>query len=279
MKKLCGSYFAVLRPLLILGWLTGLVACSAPPNEQELVARVGNADLSLSQLEDRLPPGDDPTGEAASTVVEGWVKEELLYQEALKRKLEQAPHIRTLLEQAQRDILVAELLNSEFEDKELEITEDAVLSYFEEHRAEFVLTRPRVRARHVLLAAQRDARTVRQALVKGDSFETVAEQYSQDQETKLLGGDLGYFNEADDPILWEACQDLPLNTFSKARKTQYGYHIIQVLERQEAGILRELDGLVRDQIVENLVRLEHRRRLEGLIMRLKGQGEWTIFER
>jgi parvulin-like peptidyl-prolyl isomerase len=279
MKKLRGNGPVFLRRLLIIGWFTALSGCDTPPNEQELVAQVGDAALSLSQLEDRLSPGDDPTNEAANAMVEGWVKEELLFQEAKGRNLDQAPHIRALLEQARRDILVAELLNSEFEDKELEITEDAVLGYFDAHRAEFVLTQPRVRARHVLLASQRDARTVRQALVKGDSFETVAEQYSQDQETKLVGGDLGYFSEFNDPILWEACLDLPLNTFSKARQTQYGYHIIQVLERQEAGTLRELDGQVRDQIVENLVRLEHRRRLDELVTRLKGQGEWTIFER
>jgi hypothetical protein len=275
MKSLYNNRTAI----LFGGWLSMLIACSAPPNEQELVAQVGDTTLSLSQLEDRLPPGDDPNSEAASITVEKWLKEELLYQEALKRKLDNASHIRALLEQAKRDMLVAELLNSEFENKEIEITEDAVLSYFEEHRAEFVLTQPRLRARHILLSAQRDAHTVRQALVKGDSFESVAEQYSQDQETKLLGGDLGYFSELDDPILWEACQKLPLNTFSKARQTQYGYHIIQVLERQEAGNLRELDGQVHDQIIENLVRLEHRRRLDELILRLKSQGEWAIFDR
>ncbi len=76
-------------------------------------------------------------------------------------------------------------------------------------------------------------------------------------------------------MLWEACQNLALETISKPVETEHGYHIIRVLSRKEAGTVKELES-VRSQIVEALVMDDYRKRLEELTLRLKSQSSWHI---
>ena len=51
---------------------------------------------------------------ASREFVESWVRQELLYQEALSRQLDENARILDLIEQTRRDLLVAALLEREF---------------------------------------------------------------------------------------------------------------------------------------------------------------------
>ena len=244
------------------------------------MARVEEATLTTADLENLLPAelgvGQGPAERAQ--FVEQWVEQQLLYREALDRNLDQNPRTQQLLEQARRDLLVAALLNAEFEGQDTQVSEASIQQYYAENREQFRRTRPEIRALHILLATEADAIAKRQALRSGTSFEELARLHSLDQEPKVRGGDLGYFSADDNPPLWEACRGLPFKTLSEPIQTQYGYHLIQVLDRQEAGTTKELDQ-VRPQIVDSLVRQDYKQRLAELINRLKSSRKWTIDDR
>lgn len=262
-----------------LGWILALLvaSCGTPPERDSVVAQVGDAVLTEADLAAQVSSGlEGPQAEVErERFVENWLREELLYQEALAQELDQKAVIQGLLEETRRSLLVASLLDAEFNDRDVQIPETAVQQYYDQHRDEFLLLQPEVRARHILVATLRDANARRQNLLQGESFEDVALEYSRDQDSRTDGGDLGYFSEEDDPILWKECQQLSLNRISKPRRTESGYHLIQVLDRKEAGAPREL-AEVRAQIVETLVHQEHRSRLDELIERLKSGAEWTV---
>ena len=76
-------------------------------------------------------------------------------------------------------------------------------------------------------------------------------------------------------MLWAACQDLPLKRISDPIYTEYGYHLIQILERCEAGTVRDLTQ-VRSQIVEALVIEHHQSQLDQLVAKLKNSTDWAI---
>ena len=265
-----------LRFVLLLAGL-GAVACDESEDRGAIAARVGDAVLPIADVEALLPSGLD--AEAATSArrrsIAGWVNEELFYQEAIARKLDENPHLRKLLRQSHRSLLIAHLLDSEFDGAEIEVAETAIQEYYDGHHDEFLLLHPQVHARHILLATRRDANAKRQALNRGVAFAEVALEHSRDQESKYGGGDLGYFTSDDDPLLWEACEDLDLNSLSKPIRTEYGYHIFQVLDRRDAGSMRELDQ-VRSQIIEKLVRSEHQRRLDEFVNRLKETAVWEV---
>lgn len=257
-----------------------LAACSTAPGEEGVVARVEEVALTAVDLESHLP-AELGMGQGAADkaqFVERWVEEQLLYQEALSRRLDQQLRIQQLLEQARRDLLVAALLNAEFEGQDTQVSEATIQEYYAENREDFRRHKPEIRALHILLATQADALAKRQALRNGASFEELARLHSLDQETKGRGGDLGYFSADDNPTLWDACRGLPLKRVPEPIQTSHGYHLVQVLDRQEAGTTKELDQ-VRPQIINALVRQDYQQRLAELITNLKSSKKWSIDER
>ena len=197
---------------LLLCCCAGLLAsCSADQEGEGVVARVEETVLTTADLENLLPAelgvGQGPAEKAQ--FVERWVEEQLLYQEALDRRLDQQPRTQQLLEQARRDLLVSALLSAEFEGQDTQVSEATIQQYYAENREEFRRLKPELRALHILLATEADAIAKRQALRNGASFEELARLHSLDQETKVRGGDLGYFSADGNRTLWEACRGLP----------------------------------------------------------------------
>lgn len=73
-----------------------------------------------------------------------------------------------------------------------------------------------------------------QQLKSGKDFATAAKEYSVDVSTASKGGDLGWVNQGElVPPFEKVMNELPLNTVSRPVKTQFGWHMIQVLERKE----------------------------------------------
>lgn len=255
-----------------------LAACAPEEDESPLVARVGDAVLTRADLEDQVTDALDPEVTLASrrAFVDEWVRELLLYQEAESAGLSQSARLQGLIEQARRDLLVAAYLNQEFEDQEVEVTEEDIDNYYYLHAEDFARAEAEVRLQQILLQSRRDANALHRKLVAGSlSFDEAARQHSLDTASNLAGGDLGHFSIEDDPLLWEISQDLTLNRISKPISSERGYHIVRVLDRKEPGTTKEVEQ-VRDAIVEALVREAHQQRLDELISRLKEKRSWQI---
>ena len=70
---------------------------------------------------------------------------------------------------------------------------------------------------------------------KGANFEELAKKFSEDDATKPKGGDLGWIVEGQTvPEFQQTAFSLPKGSISDLVKTQYGFHIIKVLDRETA---------------------------------------------
>ncbi len=111
---------------------------------------------------------------------------------------------------------------------------------------------PEVRARHILIrvapdapedevqSAYQKALRVREQLLQGADFADLAEQYSDDPGSKLRGGDLGWFGYGRMvPEFTQAAFSLDVNEISEPVRTQFGFHIIQVLEKRTTDDLKQ----------------------------------------
>jgi peptidyl-prolyl cis-trans isomerase SurA len=97
-------------------------------------------------------------------------------------------------------------------------------------------------ARHILirtndLVSDDDAKArleqLQQRLEGGDDFAALARAHSDDAVSAAKGGDLGWINPGDlDPQFEEVMTGLAPSTFSAPFRTQFGWHLVQVLERR-----------------------------------------------
>lgn len=85
------------------------------------------------------------------------------------------------------------------------------------------------------LEAYEKAMEIRQRVLKGESFESVAKGSSDDPSVKNNGGDLGYFTVFQMIYPFEnAAYNLEIGKISKPVRTRFGYHIVQVTDKRKA---------------------------------------------
>jgi peptidyl-prolyl cis-trans isomerase D len=135
--------------------------------------------------------------------------------------------------------------------------EDIQRSY-EDNKQQYS-TPEQVRASHILLKTEgKDDATVKKqaedllAKVKaGEDFAKLATEYSEDDASKVKGGDLDFFPKGQMvPEFDKVAFSLKPGEISDLVKSQYGYHIIKVTDKKEATTktLDEVRAQIEDQI-------------------------------
>ena len=91
-----------------------------------------------------------------------------------------------------------------------------------------------VQARHILVDDAQLAETVREKLVNGADFAKTAMELSKDTGSAVNGGDLGWFGKGQMVAPFEeAAFSLEIGEISQVVQSDFGYHIIQVIAKQE----------------------------------------------
>lgn len=85
------------------------------------------------------------------------------------------------------------------------------------------------------LAALERISAARNEILAGKDFETVARAYSEDPSVAQNGGNLGYFSAFAMVYTFEnAAYDTPVGEVSEPFRTQFGYHLVKVLDRRKS---------------------------------------------
>ena len=124
-------------------------------------------------------------------------------------------------------------------------TNQQIEAYYNQHQSEFQVPK-QARSRHILIkvapgadaktdaAAKAKAEDVLKQLQAGGDWKALAKKYSDDPGSKDSGGELGFAKpgtmvpEFDNAIFNQKIGDI------KIVKSQFGYHVVQVEERQDA---------------------------------------------
>ncbi|MEA4884105.1 MAG: peptidylprolyl isomerase [Clostridia bacterium] len=114
----------------------------------------------------------------------------------------------------------------------VEVTEEDARGYYEQNRAQF--GEPElVRASHILVGTEEEAREVLRQLKEGADFAALATAKSSDGGSAPSGGDLGFFERGEMvPEFEEAAFSMEPGQISDAVHTDFGWHVILVAERR-----------------------------------------------
>jgi peptidyl-prolyl cis-trans isomerase C len=128
----------------------------------------------------------------------------------------------------------------------IEVGEDACRSYFEENQEQFKMP-DRIRASHILFLveetatpedeaeAQANAAQILERARSGEDFAQLAQEFSEGPSAPR-GGDLGYFQKGQMVSPFEeAAFALDVGEISDVVRTRFGYHVIKLVDRQDAG--------------------------------------------
>ncbi len=236
----------------------------------EVLARVGGTDVTVEEVRSYVETLS-PTDQAAlakdpgllSPIVRAYLARQAVLREALARKYDQQPSVRAQLDRVREQALTELYLDSVSRspdgypsDAEVQGAYDASKGVFEVPRqlrlAQIYVAVPK----GVDRAAEDKARKkvdelARKLKQKGADFAALARSESEDKQTAVQGGEIGWLTEAQMvPGIRSVATALAKDAVSEPVHLEDGWHLLKLLETRPSG-KRPLPE-VRDAIVDQL---------------------------
>ncbi len=228
------------RNALLLGAATALalsVWLVTPLRSQDadpVVARVNGTEIRQSMLnlaeEDLGQNAQQMSPEAKQDYLVSYVSDVLLVAKAAEgRNVADGKEFKERMSFIRNKLLMETLLKTEGRSA---VTDDAMRKVYDE-AVKQMGDESEVRARHILVQTEEEAKAILADLKKGGNFETIAKEKSKDPGAAAQGGDLGYFTK--DQMVAEFAEvafKLDKGALSDPVKTQFGWHIIRVEDKR-----------------------------------------------
>lgn len=237
----------------------------APLSPSRVVARVGDRVLTVGEIQQefaRIPPQFSSyfdQGERKEQHVQNLVDKLLFARKAREQGALQKEEIKRKIDSYIEMVLYSEFLRSITES--LQVSPEEIRQYYEANRETFS-TPERVRARHILVKTEEEAKKVKAELDAGAAWDELAKNYSTDKRTALRGGDLGFFRRGDLPEkeVETAAFGMAAGSVSAPVKSRLGWHIIRLEEKKP----REIQplGSVENSIQNRLLNQKRKDRIE-----------------
>jgi peptidyl-prolyl cis-trans isomerase C len=229
-----------------------LGACSRKPTtDDRVLARVSSKVITVNDFNSKIArmPGyyRNFVEKNKKKYLDDLIVEKLFYEEAVRRGIDRDKETKEVIDDAKKKIIIAGLIKTEVDNKAV-VTKDEMRKFYEAHKDEFK-TPAMWRASHILVNDEKEANQILDELAKGASFEDLARARSTDA-TASRGGE-------------KACMNLNVGQTSGIVRIQFGYHIIKLTDKREAGIQsfeeaapaieNELKRRKRSELFNNLV--------------------------
>jgi len=230
------------RNLLILATVVVAAALSAGCSNAKsgsalpgpVLASVNGDKLTAQELDSLSPEGFEITRENLPKILDKWVSNTLMYQEAQRRGVDKEPQVQAYLKRLERDYLVNELLDRLT--SSIKVGPDQLMQYFNQHKEEFSYE---VKITRIVMADSLVAAQTVAELKAGADFMKLAKERSQDllleagQESRYFARNVGDPRMGGDPDVAEAIFALSPGQVSDVVPSQEGYQIIKLVDKKK----------------------------------------------
>jgi peptidyl-prolyl cis-trans isomerase C len=287
---------------LMIMVLAGLVSTAVMAQEKEkIVARINGESITVEEF-DRMWRALSPemrasyeSGGGKLAFLDNQIRKRLLVQEALKEGLDRRQDVAFQLRQARESALFDAYVRRSV--ARSIITEEMVREHYERRKAD--LAQPEMaRARHIIATPEQkgvnnlsnsDSGSKEEARQKmmglhgqlmrnPESFADAAHKFSEDG-TANSGGDLGWFARGIMvPEFDEVVFNLEPGQISPVFETQYGYHIVMLEQKRDAGTapIEEVEDQLREELLRERTS-EVLAAIQVLTQELRASSDISVF--
>ena len=242
------------------------------PDPNQVVARVNGADITRQEVIDSaadLPPQlQEQIDMIFPKLLERYIGMQLLEEKGRAEKLAEDPEVKKMMEayedEAIRQVYVVRYLDAQ-------VNEDAIRQRYERNLKDNPPPEE-VRAAHILVEKEEDAKALIEQIKAGGDFAALAKEKSTDKGSGANGGELGWFTkEVMVKEFADAAYAMKVDEVSAVPvKSQFGYHIIKLEERrtQPAPTLDSQREQIRRDLSEETI--------QALVTGLRKEGNVEI---
>lgn len=246
-------------------------------SETKVLATVNGKDITEKDVYaflSQLAPQNQAqfrTPEGMKQIANELVNQELLYIAAIEDGLDKEEEFKSQLEATKENVLKQYAINKLLSN--IEVSNEEVEEFYNNQKANFK-SQEKVRASHILVDTEEKAEDISREINDGLAFEEAAKKYST-CPSKENGGDLGEFTRGKMvPEFENAAFAMEEGEISEPVKSQFGYHIIKLISKKEAGTVpfEEIKG----QIEKHLLALKQQEIYMNKTNELKNKYEVKI---
>ena len=154
---------------------------------------------------------------------------------AEEEKLDETEEFKKIFESARKDILAQLAMNKVL--KDIAVTDEDAKKFYVENPQNFTKGET-VRAKHILVKEEADCNAILAAIEAGEKTFEAAASESSTCPSGAQGGDLGEFGRGQMvPEFEQAAFAAEIGQVVGPVKTQFGYHLIKVEQKNEAAVV------------------------------------------
>jgi len=257
--------------LLVCGFLglAALPAMAQQPDADKIVAKVDGAPITEADVTQALTD----LGESIAQIPEAQRRDyaityladlKLGAKAAREAKLTETEDFKRKLAYQTDRLLFDDYLTSQAKKN---VTEDAMKALYAD-TIKTLKPEQEVRARHILVETEDQAKDVIKKLKAGEDFAKLAGTLSKDPGSGKEGGDLGYFTkDRMVPEFANAAFAMTAEQISDPVKSQFGYHVIKVEDKRDKTVPKF------DEVKDQIEQFMYRKSQQDVIMALRATGK------
>lgn len=265
----------ILKKLIGGSLVAATIAVSGPALAQDtkVLARVDGveiteADVATAQTEIGSEIASIPVKDRQRILVEFLIENQLLSAAAETQKMSETPDFDKRLKYYRRRTLRDLYFEKEVRDL---VTETAARAIYDLQVGQMKAEKE-VKARHILLKTEGDARNVIERINRGDDFAELAKELSQGP-SKTKGGDLGYFSKGQMvPEFEKAALVLKKGEISEPVQTNFGWHVIKLED------IRDRKPPTFDEVKERIIASLVQKKAQEVLQTLRAKAKVEIVD-
>ncbi|WP_298267963.1 peptidyl-prolyl cis-trans isomerase [Geobacter sp.] len=243
----------------------------------QVLARVGDKEITTTYFDRQvanLPESVQKLstqGEGKKAILDAFVNRELLYADALKKKVDKGAELQQKIEDMRKEMVINTYLQNEIAGR-IKVDDKETESFYNANPSEF-RNREEIRISQIVVPDQATAEEMLRKLGIRREFGDLAQTYSTDKASAARRGDVGWFSRKRLPEnVRDAVFTLRVGEVSKPYKMADGYEIYRITDRRVTSYpFEKVKDVIKAQLYNEKLQKELKTLVEGLKKETKVQ--------